>query len=61
MNRAEQRRRTREALLEAAAQEFVTGVVAQSTGLVMKPASSTCETSQRTLGRGDQLGIDWLY
>ncbi len=37
------------------------GHVAQSTGLVMKPASSTCETAQRTLGRGDQLGIDWLY
>lgn len=37
------------------------GHVAQSTGLVMKPASTTCDTAQRTLGRGDQLGIDFLY
>jgi hypothetical protein len=35
--------------------------VAQSTGLVMKPASSTCETAQRTLGLGDLRGIDALY
>lgn len=35
--------------------------VAQTTGLVMKPASSTCETAQRTLGLGDLRGIDALY
>ena len=35
--------------------------VAQSTGLVMKPSSTTCETAQRTLGLGDLRGIDFLY
>lgn len=37
------------------------GHTAQSTGLVMKPSSTTCETAQRTLGLGDVLGIDALY
>ncbi len=32
-----------------------------STGQVMKGGSGTCEVSQRTLGHGDMLGIDWLY
>ncbi|QTX04753.1 matrixin family metalloprotease [Agromyces archimandritae] len=40
---------------------FGLGHVAQSTALVMKPASSTCDVAQRTLGRGDQLGIITLY
>lgn len=35
--------------------------VAQSTGLVMKPKSPTCDTAQRTLGLGDLRGIDFLY
>ncbi len=34
---------------------------AQTSGLVMKPASTTCEVSQRTLGLGDVVGIDALY
>lgn len=37
------------------------GHTAQSSGLVMKPSSTTCETAQRTLGLGDVLGIDALY
>lgn len=35
--------------------------VAQSSGQVMKPSSRTCETSQRTLGKGDLAGIDRIY
>ncbi|WP_144711773.1 matrixin family metalloprotease [Curtobacterium pusillum] len=37
------------------------GHTAQNSGLVMKPASTTCETGQRTLGLGDLMGIDALY
>lgn len=37
------------------------GHTASSSGLVMKPASTTCETGQRTLGLGDLIGIDALY
>lgn len=33
------------------------GHTAQSTGLVMKPASGQCDTAQRGLGLGDVLGI----
>lgn len=40
---------------------FGLGHTAQSSGLVMKPASTTCETGQRTLGLGDLTGIDALY
>ncbi|MFB9649393.1 matrixin family metalloprotease [Curtobacterium pusillum] len=40
---------------------FGLGHTAQSSGLVMKPASTTCETGQRTLGLGDLMGIDALY
>jgi hypothetical protein len=40
---------------------FGLGHTAQTSGLVMKPASTTCETGQRTLGLGDVLGIDALY
>ncbi|MGN8050368.1 matrixin family metalloprotease [Curtobacterium sp. 22159] len=40
---------------------FGLGHTAQNTGLVMKPASTTCETGQRTLGLGDLMGIDALY
>ncbi|MGY5884381.1 matrixin family metalloprotease [Modestobacter lacusdianchii] len=32
-----------------------------SGGLVMKPSIGYCDTSLRSLGRGDQLGIDFLY
>jgi hypothetical protein len=35
--------------------------VAADTGQVMKGSSGVCETTQRTLGRGDLVGIDWLY
>lgn len=34
------------------------GHVAQSSGLVMKPASTPCDVAQRTLGLGDAFGID---
>ncbi len=37
------------------------GHTAATSGLVMKPASTTCETGQRTLGLGDLIGIDALY
>lgn len=37
------------------------GHTASTSGLVMKPASTTCETGQRTLGLGDLIGIDALY
>ncbi|WP_439693258.1 matrixin family metalloprotease [Curtobacterium sp. SP.BCo] len=40
---------------------FGLGHTAQNSGLVMKPASTTCEVGQRTLGLGDVLGIDALY
>jgi hypothetical protein len=40
---------------------FGLGHTAQTSGLVMKPASTTCETGQRTLGLGDVLGIDAVY
>lgn len=40
---------------------FGLGHTAQTSGLVMKPASTTCEVSQRTLGLGDVVGIDALY
>lgn len=40
---------------------FGLGHTAQASGLVMKPASTTCETGQRVLGLGDELGIDALY
>lgn len=40
---------------------FGLGHTAQSSGLVMKPASTTCEVAQRTLGLGDLAGIDALY
>jgi len=40
---------------------FGLGHTAQNSGLVMKPASTTCETGQRTLGLGDVLGIDSVY
>lgn len=40
---------------------FGLGHTAQNSGLVMKPASTTCETAQRTLGLGDLVGIDALY
>jgi len=40
---------------------FGLGHTAQASGLVMKPASTTCETGQRVLGFGDVLGIDALY
>jgi hypothetical protein len=35
--------------------------VALATQQVMKPSSSTCETSQRTLGNGDLAGMKYLY
>lgn len=35
--------------------------VAQSTGQVMKPFSSTCETQYRKLGNGDATGMAALY
>lgn len=35
--------------------------VAQTSGQVMKPTSSTCETSQRALGTGDLAGMKALY
>lgn len=37
------------------------GHTTQASGLVMRPASTTCATGQRTLGLGDVLGIDALY
>lgn len=40
---------------------FGLGHTAQSSGLVMRPASTICDTGQRTLGLGDVLGIDALY
>ncbi len=40
---------------------FGLGHTAQNSGLVMKPASTTCEVGQRTLGLGDLMGIDALY
>lgn len=40
---------------------FGLGHTAQNSGLVMKPASTTCEMGQRTLGLGDVLGIDAVY
>lgn len=40
---------------------FGLGHTAQNSGLVMKPAATTCETGQRTLGLGDLRGIDALY
>lgn len=40
---------------------FGLGHTAQNSGLVMKPASTTCETGQRALGLGDLMGIDALY
>lgn len=40
---------------------FGLGHTAQTSGLVMKPASTTCEVAQRTLGLGDLVGIDALY
>lgn len=40
---------------------FGLGHTAQNSGLVMKPASTTCETGQRALGLGDVLGIDAVY
>jgi len=40
---------------------FGLGHTVQTSGLVMKPASTTCETGQRTLGFGDLRGIDALY
>lgn len=40
---------------------FGLGHTAQNSGLVMRPASTTCDTGQRTLGLGDLLGIDALY
>jgi hypothetical protein len=35
--------------------------VAQASAQVMKPNSSTCETSQRLLGNGDLAGMKYLY
>lgn len=40
---------------------FGLGHTVQNSGLVMKPASTTCETGQRTLGLGDVVGIDAVY
>ncbi|WP_220222591.1 matrixin family metalloprotease, partial [Brevibacterium aurantiacum] len=40
---------------------FGLGHVAMSTKQVMKPQSNTCETSQRTLGKGDVAGINLIY
>lgn len=40
---------------------FGLGHVVQNSALVMKPASTTCEVSQRALGLGDLIGIDALY